>query len=379
MPELTAEQRSDVRVCMRVNNEYSNDLRVRREAEALAAAGFDVVVVADARPDLPAEETSAGVRVKRIGRTSRIPYKSIVDPLLAERADIYHAHDIDSLFPSLAAARLARRHARVVYDSHELWSAHAPDKLHSRRRTLVRFEGPMVRACDALISASDGYLKVITQKYGFTGPATTILNVPRTFTHAELQSHWARRDADPEFKIAYVSVFQHGRGAVPLIRSLAHLPDSHVVELIGPFPQPDYEELVRAAAEPYPDRVRFAGRIPPEEIVPRLAEATVSAVIIEPISESYRLTTPNKLFDSFAAGTPVVASDLPMIGGITRQTDAGVTCDPGDPADIARAVGEIANRLPELRENARSAAERYNWDAEKAKLVALYDELCTRR
>jgi glycosyltransferase involved in cell wall biosynthesis len=362
-----------LRVVSRVNNVFTHDARVKREAEALVDAGYDVTVVADLRGDLPSEEMVGTLKVKRIAKSSAIPYWSIIKPLLAEKADFYHANDIDSLFPCLAAARLGRNGAKVVYDSHELWSGHAADKVHRKRKMLVRVEGPMLRAADALVTASPAYTEVMVERYHYTGPVETINNTPRAFTDAELAPYWAERDADPLMRIMSVGVFQHGRGAVKLVEALAYLPEDHVVEFVGTFPQPDYEALVRAAAAPFGDRVIFAGRVPSAEVVPRLATAKLSAVLFEGLScESYRLVSPNKLFESMAAGTPIIASDLPVVGGTATREGMGVICNPDDPRDIARAIQEAIPRIEEMRPRARSAASRNNWDLESKKLVALY-------
>lgn len=369
---------SGLRVCMRLNNAFTHDQRVRREAEALVQAGHEVTVVADLKGKVSPRETVDGIGVRRIRKTSRIPYWSIVKPLRDEAADVYHAHDIDSLFPCLAASRLSPGPSLVVYDSHELWSGHARDKVHSKRRLLVRFEGTMLRRADALITASPAYTAEIVARYGYGGTALTLLNVPRLWTDEELAWDWGCRDAAGEVRIAAVSVFQHGRGAVQLIESLAFLPDDHVVELIGPIAQPEYEAMMRAAAEPFGDRVRFAGAIPAAEVIPRLAQCHVSTVLIEPLSRSYRLTAPNKLFDSMAAGTPVVASDMRTIAEITRETGIGHICEVSDPADIARAIREVVSDLAALRANARAAAARYNWDAERSRLIELYADLSQR-
>jgi len=366
-----------LRICMRLNNAFTHDLRVRREAEALVEAGYEVTVVADFRPGqgLAEEEVRRGVRVRRVAKTSAIPYWSLVRPLLDERADIYHAHDIDSLFPCLAAARLGRRNAKVIYDSHELWSGHAADKVHGRRRTLIRYEGPMLRACDGLVTASPAYTETIVSRHRYTGPARTVLNVPVSRSDEELQPHWAVRDADDRVRVAAVGVFQHGRGAVPLIESLDHLPEQFVVELIGPVPQPDYEELMRDAAVPFGERVHFAGAIPADEVIPRLAASHISAVLIEPLSESYRLTAPNKLFDSLMAGTPIVGSDMKVIGDVEHAENAGEVCDVSSPADIARAVLAAYENRDAYGRAARAAAKRYNWESEQQNLLSLYEEV----
>ena len=366
------------RICMRVNNVFTHDLRVLREAQALAEAGYEVTVVADYRPGrgLLEEETIGGVRVIRVAKTSAIPYWSLVRPLLDRHADVYHAHDVDSLFPCLAAARLGRANAKVVYDSHELWSGHAADKIHSRRRLLIRFEGPMLRASDALITASPAYTETIVSRHHYRGPARTVLNAPSFRTDEELRPYWQAREADDQIHIAAVGVFQHGRGAVPLIESLASLPEQFVVELIGPVPQPDYEALMRDAAAPFGDRVRFVGAIPADEVIPRLAASHLSAVLIEPLSESYRKTAPNKLFDSLMAGTPIVGSDMGVIGAVVRATGAGEVCDASDPPDIARAALAAYAARDAYHAAARAAAHTYSWEAEKRNLLSLYENIC---
>ena len=363
------------RVCMRVNNEYTYDQRVRREATALSTAGYDVTVIADARQTSAAEEMVEGVRVKRVSKSSSVPYWSLIRPLRDEHADIYHAHDIDSLFPCLVAARLSGRGAKVVYDSHEIWSAHARDKTHARRRFLIRFEGPMLRRASALVSVSEGCTDYIAQRHHYAGPAVTVMNVSEFWPPERLAEAWATRDAAPGILVTYAGVVQRGRGVVSLVRALEHLPEEVVVQVIGPVPDPAYGAELRAAAAPFGDRVRLVGRIPADDIVPRLAESDVSAVLIEPISLSYRLSAPNKFFESMMAGTPVVGSDLPQLSALVTENDVGATCDPSDPVAIAAAIKGVLACLPELRANARIAASRYTWDTEKRKLLDLYARL----
>jgi len=212
-------------------------------------------------------------------------------------------------------------------------------------------------------------------RYGSKGPATTLLNVPRFFPDEELQPFWDARDADPTIRVTAVGVFQKGRGAVPLIQALEFLPETYRIEFVGRIAQPAYEELMRAAAAPFGDRVEFVGNIPPSQVVPRMASAHISTVLIEPISQSYRLTAPNKVFDSLMAGTPMVSSDMPTIAKFVRSTGAGEVCDVADPRDIARAIEAAYEARDTYRLAARAAAHTYNWDAEKQKLLETYARL----
>ena len=77
---------------------------------------------------------------------------------------------------------------------------------------------------------------------------------------------------------------------------------------------------------------------------------------------------------------PVVASNLPGMAEIVRAIDAGVLCNPTDPASIARAIREVLDVTPEARAARRvrileAARDRYNWEAETPTLLAIYAEL----
>ena len=101
---------------------------------------------------------------------------------------------------------------------------------------------------------------------------------------------------------------------------------------------------------------------------------------IQPTTLNHRYTTPQKLFESMAAGVPVVASDLPGMAPIIRATGAGVLCDPTSPASIAEAITSVVTASPverdAMRERAlRAAHDRYNWEAQLDTLFGVYREL----
>jgi glycosyltransferase involved in cell wall biosynthesis len=98
---------------------------------------------------------------------------------------------------------------------------------------------------------------------------------------------------------------------------------------------------------------------------------------------NHRLSSPNKLFESLAAGVPVVVSDFREMRRIVLEDPdgpLGAVCDPSDPASVATAIRSILDRSPEEREALRArclraAHDRWNWETESARLVALYEDL----
>ncbi len=154
--------------------------------------------------------------------------------------------------------------------------------------------------------------------------------------------------------------------------------DDAVLVLMGFGSQQDaIVRLARSAR--YAERVRVVDPVPPAELLDWTASADVMLMAIQPTSLNHRYTTPNKLWEAIAAGVPVVASDLPGMASVVRETGCGVLVDPTDPAAIARGIRTILDLPPvereRLLERCRAAGARYSWEHEATTLFGLYGRL----
>jgi glycosyltransferase involved in cell wall biosynthesis len=182
-------------------------------------------------------------------------------------------------------------------------------------------------------------------------------------------------------------VLYHGglapeRGIEQLIAALPELPvDVHLVLLgYGPL----QAELAKEAADPrHGGRLHLLPAVPPEDLLDWVGSADVVTMPIQPSTLNHRLTTPNKLFEAMAAGAPVVASDLPGMAPIVRETGCGVLCDPTDVASIAAAIRTILDAPPAERQAYRdralaAAQDPYSWESQVEVLLAEYGRLTGR-
>jgi glycosyltransferase involved in cell wall biosynthesis len=119
---------------------------------------------------------------------------------------------------------------------------------------------------------------------------------------------------------------------------------------------------------------RFRGRhvvlpaVHPDDVRSWAASADVSIIAVPANSINQRLSTPNKFWESLAAGTPVVIGrDLAVMRGIVEADRLGAVADPADPDDLARALGEVLEQAGEgyqaMRERCLGVTrDRYNWE-----------------
>lgn len=134
-------------------------------------------------------------------------------------------------------------------------------------------------------------------------------------------------------------------------------------------------EVARAAAE-IPG-VTWLGRRTPAEVLALVGDA---ACLVCP-SEWYE-TFGRVIAEAFAAGTPVVASEIGALAELVRVGETGLLFPPGDPAALAAAVRRLLGdppRLARMRVAARHEFEqRFTADRNYDALVRIYDLAISR-
>jgi glycosyltransferase involved in cell wall biosynthesis len=120
-------------------------------------------------------------------------------------------------------------------------------------------------------------------------------------------------------------------------------------------------ELEELAHRRGASNVVFSDPIPDKGSVAQLAAASDVCMTIYKDVPILATCSPNKLFDTFAAGRPAIVNTDGWLRELVQDNEAGVFVRPGDAADLADRVTELRDQ-PELVEryghNARGLAER---------------------
>ncbi len=302
--------------------------------------------------------------------------KRFIATARATNPDVVHAHDLNTLWVGTKVKRVTG--AKLVYDSHEL--ATARNRMGFWWRQWARYwERRGVPHVDEVIMAAPGYADAAVRLYGIEYP-TVILNVPER--QVPVTEGFDLREVLelPRDKalVVYQGSIQENRGIEQVIEAMEHVPDTIMVVIGYGYHRPVLESMVRQRG--WTDRVRFFGPVPNHELISWTASADLGVCCIVGTSPSYFHSLPNKLFEYLMAGVPVIASDFPGMGGITREADVGEVADPEDPVSIAAAMRKVLDD-PEAqdryRRNAEIAVDRYNWAVEAQRLVDLYGRLAS--
>ena len=295
---------------------------------------------------------------------------------LDEHADVYHAHDLDTLYQAMTCAR--RRRAKLVYDSHELWIDWKYNKLGDalhQVRNLATIEEQGSRIADLVITVSEGIADELVRLYRIARP----LVLRNVAAHTPLVRSNKLRESiggDPARTIAlYQGGFAEGRSLMELLDVARSVPDADFV-FMGP--ESTFKQRMVAQARDLPN-AHFLPGVSYDELLAFTCSADVGFVLTQPACLSYKLSLSNKVFEYMMAGLPIIASTIQSHRDLADETGALALADPGDAIEIARAVRQLLDhpaKRKAMGQQAREWAERkYNANLEMAKLVAAYQRL----
>jgi glycosyltransferase involved in cell wall biosynthesis len=306
--------------------------------------------------------------------------------LRKERPDVYLANDLDTLWPHTFWAR--RREKPLVYDSHEYFLG-APE-LESRP-WIQRLWRWVEKRCFPHITAGITVNASIAQAYyaEYGQSMEVVRNVPLLpaeglpFPVAGDDQQEVRRVAaceelqlptDRPIWILQGAGINIDRGAEELLEAVGQHPNALLLLVGSGDALPSLQKRADALGWTG-SKVLFIGRVPREALRRYTQAAHLGFSLDKPKSQNYRWSLPNKLFDYFQAGLPVIASDLQEV--VAHLGAAGKVLPETTPMAILNAAQALMEPIVyfEASRNAQQAAHQFHWENEKATWQALIRRL----
>lgn len=361
------------------------------------ATGFDTVVLAPKVPGGRPRETQDGVEVRRYrffprrwedladgailenlrARPSRwlqVPTFFLAGALAVRRAvrdtapDVVHVHWIipQGLMALLSARGVPWLVTTLGGDLYALTSG--PARWLKRR---------VLRRASAVTVMNEEMRRVVVD---LGVPAEKVRVLPMGVALNRIQ-----RSAEPlprvRGRLVFVGRLVEKKGMEVLLDALGQLPAEleWSLDVAGDGP---LRAALEEQARPLGDRVVFHGQQSSTDLAALLGGAELAVFPSVRARSGDQDGLPVALLEAMAAGTPIVASDLPglsdaVAGGEAAAAPAGRLVAPGDAAALGEAIGSVLSDAEARQRMGRAAVERaatYSMDAIGARYVALLQD-----
>lgn len=402
------------RICLISPGHLSSNPRLVKEADALAMAGYEVLVIhghsfpayadeARAYAGRPWQVTSRvsfgalaprwlrwkqrlrqrltmafcrlGLRSQALVQRAWHPASTeLIRAARAVRADLYIAH----YPPALPAAALAARQhgAAYAFDAEDFHLGDLPDepRFNLQRSLLRAIELRWLPTCAFLTAASPGIAEAYATTYGLPTP-TVVRNVfplaqapPGPTACGSVQPgptlYWFSQTIGPD------------RGLECAVRALAQSHCRPHLHLRG-FISSSYRDQLLSLARQLgvEQRVHLHPPAPAEQMELLASAYDVGLVAETGCTHNRRIALTNKLFTYALAGVPFLLSDLPAHRAVIAEAGkAAQLFNQADPASLAAALDGWLAAAPAVLAGARAASyrlgqEAWNWEREQTKLL----------
>lgn len=397
---------------------FPPDIRVEKEARALIAAGYKVYLLTEPLEDGVMQEEIDGIIVWRtLPITSANPLKRKINSLRFYlsfhnefwrremenfvddfKIDVLHIHDLPLVGTGITVAKV--KGIPIIADLHENYPAGLTvwrgtkqslkgmivNKLFYGLNRWIAYEKRCVQKANRVIVVVDEARERIL-RYGIPDEKVAVLmNVEDVdyFGNCNLDPAILSGYRDKEtFIVSYIGGFGAHRGLNTTVDAIAYAREkipSIKLLLIGAQGGGGYAQILLELVKErgLEDSVEIIGWQPFERVSSYIQASDVCLVPHHrnPHTDS---TIPHKLFQYMLMSKPVIVSDCRPLKRIVEETESGLVFRAGDALDLAdKIVFLYQNEDSQERcgQRGREAVlDRYNWEKESQKLLALYEKL----
>jgi glycosyltransferase involved in cell wall biosynthesis len=357
----------------RIPTEKAHGIQIMKTCEALTANGAMVELVVPVRKNAIKTDPFIFYSVKKPFQITRLPGIDLVDNgrigfmiqtlVFSLKSFFYILRRTDKNDIIFSRDTLPMYFATFVR-KHCIWEVH-----ERRSGFLVR---RLLKKCKKIITITDGLKKLYVKQGAHQEKIAVIadgvdvasfrINENKQAVKGKLKLHGPK-------VVMYTGHLYEWKGVNALAEAATHAPE-HLFVFVGGTDKHIFDFKQRY---PHPN-IRIVGQRPHNEIPLYLRAADV---VVLPNSGKYEIsshfTSPLKLFEYMASGTPIVASDLPSLREVLDEETA-VLVEPDNALALAKGISKIVGDEDfgnTLAAEAIRRVDKYSWDNRAKEILKL--------
>jgi glycosyltransferase involved in cell wall biosynthesis len=393
-------QELTMNIGMIFDKHFPPDIRVEKEAGALAKAGHKIYIFSKGRGTDPYEEEKEDFTIVRFNinkyktlKNFARDYKIItfINPVWKKGIehfikkydiDAIHVHDLPFVKTAYAVAK--KYGIPIIADYHENFPAHIQalsgqnltkkERYYHSYARWAKYEENISHKVDRVIVVAEEYRQHLIKEHNVPPDNITIVQNTIDINMFDVTLKNTNEDSADEFILSYVGSYGPHRGLDVVIKAMpqvvSQIPNAKLVIVGRGTNQQELEKISKLMA--VEGSVEFYEWVPYEKLIKEFMKASIG-LIPHHSSEHTDSTIPNKLFEYMYFKTPLLVSDCPPLKRIIDETKSGIVFRAGDAQDFAEKVLEIYHDPDNYGEMGNKAVvEKYNWDVDSKNLVDLY-------
>ncbi len=365
-----------------VTNDLNYDQRMQRICSALQETGYEVTLVGRELPDslpllitaykqvrLPLKHTK-GKRFYAEYNWKLFQWLKKYVRNLPNKSVAVCAIDLDTILPVFQISRIFQ--LTRVYDAHELFT----EMTEVKRRKHIHYIWSQLQH-NLVPQFNNGYTvnEYIAQIFYIKYKVNywVIRNMPLPANVRPLSSA-SIPDLPPRFFL-YQGAVNEGRGFSQLVQAMKEIDVPVVIAGTGNFIKQLKAAILEAKVT---DKFIFLGQILPNDLIPITRRAFAGLTLFENTGINQYNSLANRYFDYVQAGIPQLCVNYPEYAALQKQFAVAHLIDNVEPATIVSGMKELlvnSELWNSLSEGAKKAAEIWNWDHEKQKLIEFWQKV----
>jgi glycosyltransferase involved in cell wall biosynthesis len=346
------------------------DQRLEKVSETLHEEGYEVLLTGSCfKGYTPIKRSYEVKRIKLIFRKGPLFYLEfnlkLFLFLLSNRADLYLANDLDTLFPNFIVSKL--RNKKLVYDTHEYFTE-LPELINRPKVKAIwsKLEKYLLPKIKYSYTVCESISEIYREKYQIN--MGVIRNLPKS---KPVETPLVKIPYPRGTYAIYQGVLNKGRGLELLIDSLMVNKRLNLV-IAGDGYHRKYL-IERVTKNNLENRVHFTGRLLPGQLRQITQGALLGFSLEENMGLNYYYALPNKLFDYIQANIPVIVSDLPEMRSIVQDYQIGSVLKNRNPETLSVLIEQYIQQPlnPAIQKGLRRASSELIWENEKQKLLGI--------